>query len=291
VQAPGSFRCGLEVIGRRAAPSPEAAPCLPKVDARSEVVCRRGWGSLGCPGLSLAAPFHATGLALCRPFPLGSSQVQPPWRTSSSEFLCHDLAGAFQRRHARSGFVPHRGVTTGIHFHAKVPKPFASFRPQAFSASRRFAPPVASRACFIPQPRPGFDRPGVSPFAQRSALFGWICPLVVGTAATALSGAAADLRRLRGIAPCEDACRKGGIDALPVAPLIGVSPPPGFLPLRRRSGYPDHPLSTSFKRGFVLTSPRMKHDPSVLPAKQSAFLSARVPACSRFRAFRHLRWW
>jgi len=31
----------------------------------------------------------------------------------------------------------------------------ASFRPQAFSASRRFAPLPGSGACFIPEPRPG----------------------------------------------------------------------------------------------------------------------------------------
>jgi len=32
----------------------------------------------------------------------------------------------------------------------------ATFRPQAFSASRRLAPPSATRACSIPWPRPGF---------------------------------------------------------------------------------------------------------------------------------------
>jgi hypothetical protein len=32
----------------------------------------------------------------------------------------------------------------------------ATFRPQVFSTSRRFAPAPTSRACSIPQPRPGF---------------------------------------------------------------------------------------------------------------------------------------
>jgi hypothetical protein len=56
-------------------------------------------------------------------------------------------------------FLPHRDITSSVHDplsrHAGFPDP-ASFRPQAFSASRRFAPPPASRACFIPRPRPGF---------------------------------------------------------------------------------------------------------------------------------------
>jgi hypothetical protein len=38
-----------------------------------------------------------------------------------------------------------------------------SFRPQAFSTSRRFAPLPTSRACFIPLPRPGFPLPDRKP--------------------------------------------------------------------------------------------------------------------------------
>jgi hypothetical protein len=43
-----------------------------------------------------------------------------------------------------------------------------TFRPQRFSRSRRFTPPVASRVCFAPLPRPGFFLQGVSPSASRS---------------------------------------------------------------------------------------------------------------------------
>lgn len=45
----------------------------------------------------------------------------------------------------------------------------ATFRPQAFTASRRFTPLPGSRACSIPQPRPGFSRPGASPPVRRVA--------------------------------------------------------------------------------------------------------------------------
>jgi hypothetical protein len=45
----------------------------------------------------------------------------------------------------------------------------AAFRPQVFSTSRRFAPRVASRACFIPLARPGFPLQGLSLPRSRAA--------------------------------------------------------------------------------------------------------------------------
>jgi hypothetical protein len=42
------------------------------------------------------------------------------------------------------------------HFSRDFPSP-TTFRPQAFAASRRFAPRTRLRACFIPLPRPGFS--------------------------------------------------------------------------------------------------------------------------------------
>lgn len=46
---------------------------------------------------------------------------------------------------------------------------FTTFRPQAFSASRRFTPHLALRAYFIPQPRTGETCSGASHSAQRSS--------------------------------------------------------------------------------------------------------------------------
>jgi hypothetical protein len=42
------------------------------------------------------------------------------------------------------------------------------FRPQRFSRSRRFSPPRAARACFIPQPRVRFPLQGLPPVASRA---------------------------------------------------------------------------------------------------------------------------
>jgi hypothetical protein len=50
---------------------------------------------------------------------------------------------------------------------ASVPV-LALFRPQAFATSRRLPPPPASRACFIPQPRPGFPYRGLVPTRSRA---------------------------------------------------------------------------------------------------------------------------
>jgi hypothetical protein len=54
------------------------------------------------------------------------------------------FSSLFATSHARS------------HFSRDFPGP-TTFRPQAFAASRRFAPRTRLRACFIPLPRPGFS--------------------------------------------------------------------------------------------------------------------------------------
>jgi hypothetical protein len=48
-------------------------------------------------------------------------------------------------------------------------QPAAAIRPQVFSTSRRFHPCVASRACFIPQARPGFPLQGLPLPRSRTA--------------------------------------------------------------------------------------------------------------------------
>ncbi len=52
----------------------------------------------------------------------------------------------------------------------------SSFRPQRFSRSRRFPPPLASWACFIPLPRPGFTLQGFLPAAQPFPPRRWTVP-------------------------------------------------------------------------------------------------------------------
>jgi hypothetical protein len=55
----------------------------------------------------------------------------------------------------------------------------ATFRPQVFSTSRRLTPLSTLRAYCIPQPRPGFLRPGVSPDPQPFRLVAGPCPRAV----------------------------------------------------------------------------------------------------------------
>jgi hypothetical protein len=52
---------------------------------------------------------------------------------------------------------------------AGIAQMLATFRPQAFSASRRLAPPAAARPCFMPLPRTGFLPPGAFPPRQPHA--------------------------------------------------------------------------------------------------------------------------
>jgi len=73
------------------------------------------------------------------------------------------------------------------------------FRPQRFARSRRFAPPLTLRACFIALPCPGFSLQGFVPTFQPHHLVGDRSPRAVGAAACRLPGSSerrVDLRVL-----------------------------------------------------------------------------------------------
>jgi len=97
--------------------------------------------------------FHGPGSFARSSSPLRSSFAPPPGRPSSGRpFLPGFLPSS---RHLRRRPRPHHdfwGPLSGC----ESSQPPASFRPQVFSTSRRLAPSSVSRACFIPQPRPGF---------------------------------------------------------------------------------------------------------------------------------------
>ena len=118
--------------------------------------------------------------------PLRSSFAPPPGRLSSRR----PLLPGFQpsSRHLRRRPRPHYffgGPLAGC----GSSQPPASFRPQVFATSRRLAPSSVSRACFIPQPRPGFALcavQGLLPSRSGFQLVAGPCPLAV--APRALTG-------------------------------------------------------------------------------------------------------
>jgi hypothetical protein len=77
------------------------------------------------------------------------------------------------------GFPPSSRHQPTASTSAGIPAP-ATFRPRRFTRPRRFAPPPALRACFIPQPRPGFRSSGVSPSVKPYRLVDGQYPRVVG---------------------------------------------------------------------------------------------------------------
>jgi len=80
-----------------------------------------------------------------------SSRFILPWRPSSSEFLRFHLPPtSFDASLTDQGLVPHRGIRKCVHSHCEGCQAFASFRPQVFSTSRRFAPHFASASLFHP---------------------------------------------------------------------------------------------------------------------------------------------
>jgi len=92
-----------------------------------------------------------------------------PWLWSLSEFLRRPPAQSLLAPgHYLPGFLPSSRHDWRSPQFARVPD-LVTFRPRVFSTSRRFTPPPAPRACFIPQPRPGFSRLGVGPDLQRAS--------------------------------------------------------------------------------------------------------------------------
>jgi hypothetical protein len=95
--------------------------------------------------------------------PLRSCFAVPPFRSFRSEASCQ-------------GSVPIRGITGGVYLRGSTPAP-ATFRPQAFSTSRRFAPPPVLRAYCIPLPRPGFSVQGILSIRSRTGSSPAVSPL------------------------------------------------------------------------------------------------------------------
>jgi hypothetical protein len=127
------------------------------------------------------------------------------------------------------GFFPLRGIPGGVHSCERTPS-LATIRPQAFTTSRRLAPPPALWACCIPLPRPGF-----SPFRGFSRLAAVLThrqadsPMLLSgrplTALGRLPQSADSASRL--YSANRSVCRGRWLAFLSVAPLFGFSPPPG----------------------------------------------------------------
>jgi hypothetical protein len=107
-----------------------------------------------------------------------------------------------------SGFRPSSRHHVHAATHARGSQPHAMLRPQAFAASRRFAPHARSQACFIPLPRPGFS--SFKDFSRRTATLSRRqepapVPFLRAPLARLAPASTAHERRLRGFYPCEDA--------------------------------------------------------------------------------------
>jgi len=166
--------------------------------------------------------------------------------TLRSELHLLGFSSLFATSHARS------------HFSRDFPGP-TTFRPQAFTTSRRFAPRTRLRACFIPQPRPGLDLfRGFSPRAATLPHRKELAPVSLlhrrfarryfrGTDVLPLF----DAPRLRGFYPRKAAFHESGYSPRPQPLPSSVSSPPGsFLSRRRRRITQRVPLLVFSRRGL-----------------------------------------
>jgi hypothetical protein len=129
------------------------------------LICRPAHGLFGLPrGASPARRFRRDGVLSGRPSPAsfetGSfSRAFTPLRSLFACLPGHSLRSDAVLPGVSSLFA---ALSGGVHLRGISQSP-ATFRPRVFATSRRFAPPPASRACFIPQPRPGFSVQGILP--------------------------------------------------------------------------------------------------------------------------------
>lgn len=125
-------------------------------------------------------PFPSVTPASCWPSP------EPSWfglsLSTSSPLLSSFFpipARSFRLGHYLPGFLPSSRHESGASTSRELPRP-ATFRPQAFTASRRFAPSPTAVGLFHPTTTSRvMSCPGVFPSPQRRALVGFGCPLVV----------------------------------------------------------------------------------------------------------------
>ena len=155
----------------------------------------------------------------------------PSCRISSSKSLRHSIRRTLRR--ASPARVPFLFATLPAVSTQRASSPLA------LRSVLRFSQPLDGllhhpvlRACFIPQPRPGFCRSGGSPGLQRSELVAQPCPRAVGP--FALTGKPAATREILGFeALFRNPMRSSG---------SGISLPFGRSPLRLSSSFgPDHP--------------------------------------------------
>jgi len=155
-----------------------------------------------CPAVSLrppsAAPFSA--VSSSRELCASSRVLQPATCPLYSEKPCGPPEA---KERLPSSFLPHRGIRQRRPLFAQVSHTQAMFRPRRFARPRRFTPPLPSRACFIPLPRPGFALQGFLP--HRGAVPGFPGPFMPScrwaTRTCGLTRASVLRSRLQGLAP------------------------------------------------------------------------------------------
>jgi hypothetical protein len=195
-------------------------------------VCRPAHGLFGLPrGASPARHFRRDGALSGRPSSASceAGSFSRAFRPLRSLFAClpgHSFRSDTVLPGVSSLFA---ALSGGVHLRGSSQAP-ATFRPQAFSASRRLAPPPASRACFIPQPRPGFSVQGF--LSLRSATGSSPATASMPFSVRALTGCPAATRVRRDFeALLHEVMRsiRFGVYPCPMSLPSSASPPPGFL--------------------------------------------------------------
>lgn len=181
-----------------------------------------GEGRVHSPS-SVAVLFRAPALTAC----LLSSRALPCGGTSGRKRLPWDSQPSSRHRPAAST-------------HVQGTQPRTSVRPRRSTRPRRFSPPLVSRVCCTPQPRPGFTLQGVVPHRGAVPGFPGRCPPAVRTRPPAVARSGLRALGSRALLPTASAVTSVGGEASGVPRPSWVSPPPGSRP--RTVVTPSRPL-------------------------------------------------
>ena len=195
---------------------------------------------IGFTALRARACFHARGVEISfQPFTwaIRSGSFPRARAPLQSSFAHSSPPSPFRAWADCQGLFPLHDMTGDASTHFEGSQVLDTFRPQVLSTSRRLSPRSGSWACFVPEPLPGsLLVQGLPISAQRSCLFGTICPLAVAITCRS-PGTSPDAHgwhpRLRGFAPRWSSRTTRSVINLPRGrtPLRVHSPPgPDFLP-------------------------------------------------------------
>lgn len=140
--------------------------------------------------------------------------------------------------------IPHHDLDRRCPLGAAPSQATATFRPRRFSHPRRFTPPSASRACFIPLPCSGFSLQGVSLSTEPLQVSLAVALVPLDSPSSGVTQARRRALDFKALLSARVRLPTQAVKPTPVPCPSWASPPPGVLPAHRRDVFTPLPPRT-----------------------------------------------